>query len=81
MPTFKDEVKNRKDLDVRIFPVYAPRIIAKHARILRHGIVVIKDLGQLEFRESRFVMPRHCQPKMRAVVTELNGLLNPPSPA
>ncbi|WP_345315313.1 DUF1107 family protein [Ferrimonas gelatinilytica] len=66
---------------MRSFPVYAPRIIAKHARILRHGNVVIKDLGQLEFRESRFVMPRHCQPQIRAAVTELNSLLNPQLPA
>ncbi|WP_067659848.1 DUF1107 family protein [Ferrimonas marina] len=62
---------------MRIFPLYAPRLIAKHARIFRDGVVVVKNLGRLEFRDGRFVMPRHCRPKLREVVVELNRMVKP----
>ncbi|WP_345335616.1 DUF1107 family protein [Ferrimonas pelagia] len=63
---------------MRNFPLFAPKIIAKHARILRDGVVEVKDLGQLEFRNGRFLMPRHCGPNIRQAIVELNELLRPP---
>ncbi|MFI3245608.1 MAG: DUF1107 family protein [Ferrimonas sp.] len=62
---------------MRIFPLYAPRLIAKHAKIFRDGTVMIREdqLGQLEFKQGRFVMPRVCSQRLRQVVQELNGLL------
>nr|WP_028116544.1 DUF1107 family protein [Ferrimonas senticii] len=66
---------------MRIFPLYAPRLIAKHAKIFRDGVVVVREdqLGQLEFKDGRFVMPHHCSNRTRQVVQELNGLLTPAS--
>ncbi|TKB51108.1 DUF1107 family protein [Ferrimonas sediminicola] len=60
---------------MRIFPIYAPRMIAKHARVFRDGVVLIKHIGRLEFKAGRFIMPRHSLPKVREVINELNGLL------
>jgi len=62
---------------VRIFPLYAPRLIAKHARIFRDGVVMVKHLGMLEFRNGRFVMPQRPLPKVRSAITELNEILTP----
>ncbi|MBY5993314.1 DUF1107 domain-containing protein [Ferrimonas balearica] len=67
---------------MRIFPLYAPRLIAKHARIFRDGVVMVRHLGRLEFRNGRFVMPERPLPKVRTAITELNELLAPqPAPS
>ena len=60
---------------MRIFPLYAPRLITKHARIFRDGAVLVKHLGMLEFKNGRFVMPYRPLPKVRSAIVELNGLL------
>ncbi|QIZ78087.1 DUF1107 family protein [Ferrimonas lipolytica] len=68
---------------MRIFPLYAPRLIAKHAKIFRDGVVRVQEdeLGEIEFRDGRFVMPSRCTNKMRSVVRELNKLLSIPKTA
>lgn len=82
MSDFKDEAE-RKETSVRIFPLYAPRLIAKHAKIFRDGAVMVNEneLGQMEFRDGRFVMPRRCSSRMRAAILELNNLLKTPQSA
>ncbi|TKB56122.1 DUF1107 family protein [Ferrimonas aestuarii] len=66
---------------MRTFPIYAPRMIAKHARVFRDGVVLVKHVGRLEFKAGRFVMPAHTLPKVREVVKELNQLLQPDAAA
>ncbi len=47
---------------MRRFPVYAPKLIVKHARIFLTGVIWVKDLGCLEFKKGRFLMPKKaCQ--------------------
>ena len=77
MSDLMDEALVNKDTPVRIFPVYAPRLIAKHAKIFREGMVMVQEdqLGEIEFREGRFVMPRTCSQRMKKVILELNQLL------
>ncbi|GGI80585.1 DUF1107 domain-containing protein [Shewanella gelidii] len=60
---------------MRVFPVYAPKLIVKHARIFLTGVIWVKDLGKLEFEKGRFLLPRKSQPKIKQVVQELNELL------
>ena len=43
---------------MRMFPVYAPKLIVKHARIFLCGVVWVKDLGRLEFDRGRFLLPK-----------------------
>ncbi len=78
-----EEAEIDKDLPVRIFPLYAPRLIAKHAKIFRDGVVVVREdeLGQMEFKDGRFVMPQRCSARMRQVIQELNAMLKVPQPA
>lgn len=60
---------------MRIFPVYAPKLIVKHARIFVSGVVWVKDLGRLEFEKGRFLLPRQSLPKVKQAVVELNQMI------
>lgn len=60
---------------VRVFPVYAPKLIVKHARIFLTGVIWVKDLGRLEFEKGRFLLPRKSLPEIKQVVLELNELI------
>lgn len=60
---------------MRVFPVYAPKLIAKHARIFLTGVIWVKDLGLLEFKKGRFLLPRKSVPKVKQAILELNELL------
>jgi len=66
---------------VRVFPVYAPKLIVKHARIFLSGVIWVKDLGRLEFEKGRFLLPRRTQPNVRLVILELNELIKAQSSA
>ncbi|KFZ36755.1 hypothetical protein HR45_14120 [Shewanella mangrovi] len=62
---------------MRVFPVYAPKLIAKHARIVIKGAIWVKDLGRLEFEKGRFLLPgKSGLPKVKSAVQELNQLLD-----
>ncbi|QFU24720.1 DUF1107 domain-containing protein [Shewanella eurypsychrophilus] len=60
---------------MRVFPVYAPKIIVKHARIFLSGVIWVKDLGRLEFEKGRFLLPRKSMPKVKQAIIELNALI------
>ncbi|MBR9728174.1 DUF1107 domain-containing protein [Shewanella intestini] len=60
---------------MREFPVYAPKLIVKHVRIFLTGVIWIKDIGQLEFTNGRFLMPKKSLPKVRKAIAELNTLI------
>ncbi len=61
--------------NVRVFPVYAPKLIVKHARIFLSGVIWVKDLGRLEFEKGRFLLPRKSIPKVKQAIIELNELI------
>jgi len=58
-----------------MFPVYAPKLIVKHARIFLCGVVWVKDLGRLEFDRGRFLLPKKSLPKVKQAILELNALI------
>lgn len=60
---------------MRVFPVYAPKLIVKHARIFLSGAIWVKDLGRLEFDKGRFLLPRKSLPKVKQAILELNQLI------
>lgn len=60
---------------MRVFPVYAPKLIVKHARIFLTGVIWVKDLGRLEFEQGRFLLPRKSLPKVKQAILELNELI------
>ena len=60
---------------MRMFPVYAPKLIVKHARVFFCGVVWVKDLGRLEFNRGRFLLPKKSLPKVKQAVLELNALI------
>ncbi|QYJ86424.1 DUF1107 domain-containing protein [Shewanella mesophila] len=60
---------------MRVFPVYAPKLIVKHARIFVSGVIWVKDLGRLEFDNGRFLLPRQSLPQVKQAITELNQLI------
>ena len=60
---------------MRVFPVYAPKLIVKHARIFFTGVVWVKDLGRLEFEKGKFLLPKKSPPEIREAVLELNQLI------
>ncbi len=60
---------------MRVFPVYAPKLIVKHARIFLSGVIWVKDLGRLEFDKGRFLLPRKSLPEVKQAVIELNDLI------
>lgn len=60
---------------MRMFPVYAPKLIAKHARIFFSGVIWVKDLGRLEFSYGRFLLPKKSLPQVRQAILELNALI------
>lgn len=60
---------------MRVFPVYAPKLIVKHARIFFTGVVWVKNLGRLEFEKGKFLLPRKSLPQIREAVLELNQLI------
>ena len=61
---------------MRVFPVYAPKLIVKHARIVLNGVIWVKDLGRLEFEKGRFLLPRKSEPEVKQAVSELNQMIN-----
>ena len=60
---------------MRVFPVYAPKLIVKHARIFLTGVIWVKDLGRLEFEKGRCLLPRKSLPKVKQAILELNELI------
>ncbi|MGL5048062.1 MAG: DUF1107 domain-containing protein [Shewanella sp.] len=60
---------------MRVFPVYAPKLIVKHACIFLTGVIWVKDLGRLEFEKGRFLLPRKSLPKVKQAILELNELI------
>ena len=60
---------------MRMFSVYAPKLIVKHARIFLCGVVWVKDLGRLEFDRGRFLLPKKSLPKVKQAILELNALI------
>ncbi|MCG9695397.1 DUF1107 domain-containing protein [Shewanella sp. Isolate11] len=61
---------------MRVFPVYAPKLIIKHVRIFVSGVIWVKDLGRLEFDKGRFLLPREqCLPQVKQAILELNQLI------
>ncbi|MCE9680257.1 DUF1107 domain-containing protein [Shewanella sp. AS1] len=60
---------------MRVFPVYAPKLIVKHARIFVSGAIWVKELGRLEFNNGRFLLPKQPQPEVKQAVIELNQLI------
>ncbi|WP_251767466.1 DUF1107 domain-containing protein [Shewanella indica] len=60
---------------MRVFPVYAPKLIVKHVKIFLTGAVWVKDLGRLEFDKGRFLLPRKSLPKVKQAIMELNELI------
>ncbi|BDM66004.1 hypothetical protein NFHSH190041_34560 [Shewanella sp. NFH-SH190041] len=60
---------------MRVFPVYAPKLIVKHARIFFTGVVWVKNLGRLEFEKGKFLLPKKSLPQIREAVLELNQLI------
>ena len=60
---------------MRVFPVFAPKIIVKHARIFLSGVIWVKDLGRLEFDKGRFLLPRKSLPQVKQAILELNELI------
>ncbi len=61
---------------MRRFPVYAPKLIAKHVRIFASGAIWVKDLGVLHFKRGQLLTPRWCRPKVRQAITEMNSLIS-----
>lgn len=70
-----DKLGNEKGGHVRVFPVYAPKLIVKHAHIFFSGVIWVKDLGRLEFEKGKFLLPRRSLPRIKTAVTELNQLI------
>ncbi|CAM2889345.1 MULTISPECIES: DUF1107 domain-containing protein [Shewanella] len=60
---------------MRVFPVYAPKLIVKHVRIFLTGAIWVKDLGRLEFEKGRFLLPRKSLPQVKQAILELNELI------
>ncbi|AZG33869.1 MAG: DUF1107 domain-containing protein [Shewanella psychromarinicola] len=60
---------------MRMFPVYAPKLIVKHARIFLSGVIWVKDLGLLEFDKGRFLHTKKNLPKVKQAIRELNALI------
>ncbi len=60
---------------MRRFPVYAPKLIAKHVRIFASGAIWVKDLGVLHFKRGQLLMPRWCRPTVKQAITEMNSLI------
>ncbi|QDF73903.1 MULTISPECIES: DUF1107 domain-containing protein [Shewanella] len=60
---------------MRVFPVYAPKLIVKHARIFVSGVIWVKDLGRLEFDKGKFLLPRQSLPQVKRAIIELNELI------
>ena len=60
---------------MRVFPVYAPKLIVKHARIVLNGVIWVKDLGKLEFKKGKFLQPNKTKPELKQAISELNQLI------
>ncbi|WP_133408008.1 DUF1107 family protein [Parashewanella tropica] len=60
---------------MRRFPIYAPKLIAKHVRIFVKGVIWVKDLGVIYFDGGKLVIPRWCRPKVKQAITEMNELI------
>lgn len=60
---------------MRVFPIYAPKLIVKHVRIFLNGVIWVKDLGRVEFQHGRFLIPKETIPKNKATLNELNSLI------
>ncbi|GLP97581.1 DUF1107 family protein [Paraferrimonas sedimenticola] len=57
---------------MRRFPVFAPKLIAKHARILVNGVIWVKHLGWLRFKQGRFLAKAADPIKVKEAVKLLN---------
>lgn len=60
---------------MRMFPIYAPKIIVKHANIIFSGVIWVKDLGRLEIENGRFLLPKKSLPRVKQAICELNALI------
>ncbi|MGX9462216.1 DUF1107 domain-containing protein [Shewanella sp. A14] len=60
---------------MRMFPVYAPKLIVKHVRIFLSGVIWVKDLGLLEFDNGRFLQTKKSLPQVKQAISELNALI------
>tara|TARA_R110000850_G_scaffold165772_6_gene290808 strand:- start:865 stop:1173 length:309 start_codon:yes stop_codon:yes gene_type:complete len=60
---------------MRMFPVYAPKLIVKHARIFLSGVIWVKDLGLIEFDKGRFLQTKKSLPEVKQAISELNALI------
>ena len=60
---------------MRMFPVYAPKLIVKHVRIFLSGVIWVKDLGLLEFDKGRFLQTKKSLPHVKQAISELNALI------
>lgn len=60
---------------MRVFPLYTPKLIVKHARIFLKGVIWVKDLGRLEFEQGKFLLPQKSLPEKKAKIIELNSLI------
>lgn len=60
---------------MRVFPIYAPKLIVKHVRIFLKGSVWVRGLGRLEFSRGRMLLPRKSLPSVQQAIIELNELI------
>ncbi|GLS82119.1 DUF1107 family protein [Paraferrimonas haliotis] len=62
---------------MRKFPVFAPKLIAKHAKIFLNGVIWVKHLGLLRFEQGRFLVKANDSLKIKQAVRVLNQQLQP----
>ncbi|MGB0894179.1 MAG: DUF1107 family protein [Parashewanella sp.] len=60
---------------MRKFPVYSPKLIAKHVRIFVEGAIWVKDLGVIHFKRGQLISTKDSLPEVKNAVIEMN-LLN-----
>ena len=60
---------------MRVFPVYAPKLIVKHVRIFLKGSIWIRGLGRLEFAKGKVLLPKKSLPSVQQAINELNELI------
>ena len=60
---------------MRVFPIYAPKLIVKHVRIFLKGSVWVRGLGRMEFSRGRMLLPRKSLPSVQQAIIELNELI------
>ncbi|MCL1126736.1 DUF1107 domain-containing protein [Shewanella surugensis] len=60
---------------MRVFPIYAPKLIVKHVRVFFEGSIWVKGVGRLEFSKGRMLLPRRSLPGVQQAIIELNELI------